>query len=215
MEGMGTKLGTELIKSEQREVLAAFTNRYTEDRIPKWVYTADRPYPVQFASDEDWLEHTWFEVDSDGGLIPGVKYCESSPTWPRNPELREASKSKITAEKCEMRTRAGYLGLREASKSKITAEKCEMRTRAGYLGLREASKSKITAEDVAVGRLVPKLDLVSELVHYLDGLRITSDNIGQIRRECFVSWSSAYNGIVRDETAAREGKEPKFFGSAH
>jgi hypothetical protein len=46
--------------------------------------------------------------------------------------------------------------------------------------------------------------MVSELRAYLDSLTITSDNIGNIRRSLFVPWESPWNGIVRDETAARE-----------
>lgn len=48
------------------------------------------------------------------------------------------------------------------------------------------------------------MELQNELTRYLDTLTIHSDNIGDIRRSCFVPWESAWNGIVRDETAARE-----------
>jgi RNase P subunit RPR2 len=50
------------------------------------------------------------------------------------------------------------------------------------------------------------MNLAQELAKYLDTLTITGDNIGDIRRECFVPWDSQWNGIVRDETAAREGR---------
>lgn len=43
-----------------------------------------------------------------------------------------------------------------------------------------------------------------ELVKYLDSLTITSENIGDIRRSCFVPWDSEWNGLVRDLTAERE-----------
>jgi hypothetical protein len=49
-------------------------------------------------------------------------------------------------------------------------------------------------------------DMLVELRCHLDGLQITSENIGFIRRELFVPWNSAWNGIVRDETAKRENK---------
>ena len=49
-------------------------------------------------------------------------------------------------------------------------------------------------------------NMKQELTEWLDKVAITSDNIGQIRRECFVPWDSEWNGIVRDETAARENK---------
>jgi hypothetical protein len=47
-------------------------------------------------------------------------------------------------------------------------------------------------------------ELTTEMAAYLDSLTITSDNIGDIRRSCFVPWQSRWNGIVRDETAKRE-----------
>ena len=47
-----------------------------------------------------------------------------------------------------------------------------------------------------------------ELCTYLDGLTITGDNIGKIRRSLLMPWDSAWNGIVRDETAAREVSAP-------
>lgn len=43
-----------------------------------------------------------------------------------------------------------------------------------------------------------------ELITYLDSQNITSENIGGIRRACFVPWDSAWNAFVRDETARRE-----------
>lgn len=47
-------------------------------------------------------------------------------------------------------------------------------------------------------------DLLDELFNYLDQQEITSTNIGDIRRECFMPWDSRWNGIVREQTAARE-----------
>jgi hypothetical protein len=46
--------------------------------------------------------------------------------------------------------------------------------------------------------------LFKELCAWLDEQNITSENIGQIRRQLFVPWSSEWNAIVRDETASRE-----------
>ncbi len=43
-----------------------------------------------------------------------------------------------------------------------------------------------------------------ELIDWLETQYITSDNIGEIRRACFVPWESDWNAIVRDETAKRE-----------
>jgi uncharacterized protein len=53
---------------------------------------------------------------------------------------------------------------------------------------------------------LPFLPLKSELRIYLDGQKINSENIGEIRRACFVPWDSEWNAFVRDETAARENK---------
>jgi len=44
----------------------------------------------------------------------------------------------------------------------------------------------------------------SELRAWLDQKTITSENIGDIRRQCFMPWGSGWNALVRDETAARE-----------
>ena len=52
-----------------------------------------------------------------------------------------------------------------------------------------------------------------ELWTWLDQQKITSANIGAIRRKCFVPWSSTWNAIVRDETARREIKSQ--FNSGH
>ena len=49
-----------------------------------------------------------------------------------------------------------------------------------------------------------KLHLKEELIKWLDTQVITQDNIGDIRRACFVPWDSKWNEIVRDETATRE-----------
>lgn len=49
---------------------------------------------------------------------------------------------------------------------------------------------------------------MDELRTYLDGLTITGDNIGDIRRSLFMPFDSAWNGIVRDETAKREQATP-------
>lgn len=45
-----------------------------------------------------------------------------------------------------------------------------------------------------------------ELIKWLRKQIITSDNIGAIRRQCFVPWDSQWNTIVKVETADREGK---------
>jgi hypothetical protein len=51
-------------------------------------------------------------------------------------------------------------------------------------------------------------DMQSELRRHLDGLQVTSENIGDTRRKLFVPWNSRWNSIVRDETAKRENRLP-------
>ena len=46
--------------------------------------------------------------------------------------------------------------------------------------------------------------LGAELRQWLNLQDINGDTIGSIRRQCFVPWDSPWNGLVRDETAARE-----------
>lgn len=48
------------------------------------------------------------------------------------------------------------------------------------------------------------MNLEQELTEWLDTLTITGDNIGEIRRSCFMPWDGKWNGIVRDKTAERE-----------
>lgn len=52
----------------------------------------------------------------------------------------------------------------------------------------------------------PPAPEVSELRRYLDRQIITPENIGDVRRMLFLPWSTPWNGLVRDETAKREGK---------
>lgn len=62
-------------------------------------------------------------------------------------------------------------------------------------------------EHFAKGLVVDRdADLLIELRKHLDGLTITSDNIGDIRRRLFFPFDSMWNGWVRDETAVRENK---------
>lgn len=49
-------------------------------------------------------------------------------------------------------------------------------------------------------------ELRKQMTAYLDALQITSENIGDIRRSMFMPFDSEWNGIVREETAARENK---------
>ena len=88
MELKGSQLRIEV----QNEAKNRFTQRFTAEHTPAW---AKKPmpngnaYPVQFASDAEWLENTTFVVNTDGTLSRKVRSCDSSPTWPNNPELRK------------------------------------------------------------------------------------------------------------------------------
>ena len=79
--------GDKLIQEDQKYVLSAYVYRYTKDHRPNWPFPAR--FPVQFASDRDWLVNTLFKVRDDGRLDGRGRYCESYPTWPENPELRK------------------------------------------------------------------------------------------------------------------------------
>ena len=83
-------VGTDLHSEDQAKVLARFVHRYTKEHRPKWLDRTDRPdlYPVQFASDHDWLARTYFAVKRNGRLDERVTVCRAMPTWPDNPELR-------------------------------------------------------------------------------------------------------------------------------
>lgn len=88
MELKGSQLRIEV----QNEAKRRFTHRFTAEHKPAW---ANKPmpngnaYPVQFASDADWLENTTFVVNKDGTLSKKSRSCNSVPTWPNNPELRK------------------------------------------------------------------------------------------------------------------------------
>lgn len=80
------KKGCDLTKSEQQHVLSAFVHRFTKDHIPTWS-RQKRPdgndYKPQFASDQDWLNNTFFQVTpKKGNLCKSTKSCYSNPTWP-------------------------------------------------------------------------------------------------------------------------------------
>lgn len=87
------KLGSELSDESKRYVLAAFCHRFTGQHRPAWAkeeWKDGKPYPLQFKDDADWLAHTRFPVTKAGEVDQRAGYCESTPTWPDNPELRRA-----------------------------------------------------------------------------------------------------------------------------
>lgn len=84
-------LGSELSPEDRKHVLASYVHRFTREHRPQWaagIWKDGKPYPVQFASDAEWLAHTRFAVTAGGSLDHRVKECQSAPTWPDNPELR-------------------------------------------------------------------------------------------------------------------------------
>lgn len=92
MKNMNCLKGTQLSEQDRRLVLARFVHRFTGNHHPNWAikeWKDGKPYPLQFADDNDWLDNTMFAVRTDGSLDNRVKHCFSSPTWPLNPELRK------------------------------------------------------------------------------------------------------------------------------
>lgn len=76
--------GADLSPTVQRAAKLTYVNRLTGDHIPPWAAPGpDGKAPrLQFASDRDWLEHTYFAVNRRGLLLRRKMYCESTPTWP-------------------------------------------------------------------------------------------------------------------------------------
>jgi hypothetical protein len=90
--------GTELSPDQQKEVKAKFVHRYTGNNKPEWTkqtWKDGKPYPLHFKDDADWLANTSFAVTKTGKLHGGTKYCNSSPSYPNNPELRKTVKEDI------------------------------------------------------------------------------------------------------------------------
>jgi hypothetical protein len=78
--------GNELSALGQDRALRRFVHRYTKDHVPSWA--SGGGYPVQFASDSDWLANTLFYAKQNKDLDQRYNYCESHPTWPNDPVLR-------------------------------------------------------------------------------------------------------------------------------
>lgn len=88
---MKTLKGNELSPGQQRLALSMFVHRFTGDHKPAWAFEewkTGRPYPLQFKDDADWLANTVFNVKDSGDISARHNHCQSSPTWPNNPELR-------------------------------------------------------------------------------------------------------------------------------
>ena len=76
-----TQTGKQLTPQDQKMVLAAYVHRFTMDHLPAWAQGTK--YPVQFASDQEWLETTYFHVKKNGNLDNRFHPCLSHPTWPQ------------------------------------------------------------------------------------------------------------------------------------
>jgi hypothetical protein len=74
-------LGSELGALAQAYAKRRFVHRFTKEHKPQWAYCNYGTKP-HFASDADWLAHTFFWVTKAGKISERHKYCESSPTWP-------------------------------------------------------------------------------------------------------------------------------------
>lgn len=65
-------------------------------------------------------------------------------------------------------------------------------------------KRAVQAENALLVQTVYGTPMRLELLRWLEQQIITPENIGNIRRQCFLPWDSSWNALVRDETAARE-----------
>lgn len=84
-DGLGECLGSDLPPRLQAEALRAYVHRFTRDHVPMWAKVPrpdGTPYPVQFASDADWLAHTMFCVTRSRPMGLAEAPCRSNPTWP-------------------------------------------------------------------------------------------------------------------------------------
>lgn len=74
--------GDLLTQEAQKEALARFVHRFTEQRRPQWAQS-NHNYTPQFRDDADWLANSYFQVTKRGTLDKRRSHCESHPTWPR------------------------------------------------------------------------------------------------------------------------------------
>lgn len=100
--------GTELSPALQAQVKRDYKHRYTGDNKPDWVkqtWKDGKPYPLHFKNDAQWLEKTTFAVKGKPDKLTGkytelsksCTYCNSSPTYPNNPELRKTVEEGISS----------------------------------------------------------------------------------------------------------------------
>lgn len=85
-------LGSQLCAEDRKYVIAAYVNRYTLEHVPAWAKKPrpdGKPYPPQFADDNDWLQHTSFAVTKSGRLDRRVKHCLSHAQPIRKPAMSD------------------------------------------------------------------------------------------------------------------------------
>ncbi len=85
-------LGAHMCPHLQKEAKARYVHRFTGEHTPEWARkprSTGKPWPLQFSDDVDWLAHTYFPVTKAGKLALRPSYCQSTPTWPNNPERRK------------------------------------------------------------------------------------------------------------------------------
>ena len=78
--------GTYMIRGDflpleiQRDARRRYDNRFTRDHVPAWAKQPrpdGSPYPVQFASDQEWITRTLFRVR----ILKNGSICQKSGTW--------------------------------------------------------------------------------------------------------------------------------------
>lgn len=90
----------------QRDALAAYLHRYTREHRPLWSRKPrdnGAPYPVQFASDAEWLARTLFPVTvRKGGELGDTTrgHCRSYATWPDG--LSDGDRAKVGAPRVDV-----------------------------------------------------------------------------------------------------------------
>ena len=70
--------------------------------------------------------------------------------------------------------------------------------------IRHWKRRAVEAENDVLVQKVYGGEWACELRRWLDEQTIASENIGDIRRRCFMPWASSWNALVRAETAERE-----------
>lgn len=84
-------LGSTLSEYDRDITKRIFGGRFTGDWTPQWASQKmldGASWPLQFASDYDWMLTTEFAVTPKGSLDLRYRRCFESPTWPDREDLR-------------------------------------------------------------------------------------------------------------------------------